>query len=487
MKSTVHMTVGALLDGVAQAPAALAALPVEGVTADSRVAGRGMVFFAVPGAKVDGASFGPQALQKGAVAVVSEAQPPAGVTAWIVVDNVRAALARAAALLHPGQPGTVAAVTGTSGKTSVAAFLRQIWLADRKQAASLGTLGVVAPSGKVYGSLTTPDPLTMHRLLEQLAGEGVTHLAIEASSHGLDQRRLDGVKLAAGAFTNLSRDHLDYHLDFESYLDAKLRLFRELLAPGQPAVIEADGERAAQVIAAARERRLRLFTVGRRGEGIKLVAARRDGFATRMTLEHEGRRHDVRLPLPGEFQAQNALVAAGLALVTGSAPDVVFPALEKLVGAPGRLERVGERNGALALIDYSHKPDALEKALAALRPYTTGRLICVFGCGGDRDAGKRPVMGEIATRLADVVIVTDDNPRSEPPDSIRAAILEGAPGAMEIGDRGLAIRRAVAMLKPGDVLMVAGKGHEEGQIVGAVTLPFSDRDEVAAALKGSEG
>lgn len=485
MKTPRSLTLGELLAGAAETPAALASRVVEGVTSDSRVAGRGMAFFAVPGVKVDGAAFGVQALQKGAVAVVSETPGPAGLEGWIVTTNVRAALAQAASRMHPGQPATVAAVTGTSGKTSVAAFLRQIWLADRKKAASLGTLGVVAPSGAVYGSLTTPDPLTLHRMMEQLAGEGVTHLAVEASSHGLDQHRLDGVKLAAGAFTNLSRDHLDYHSDFDSYLAAKLRLFRELLEPGQPAVIEADGDRAGEVIAAARARGLKVFTVGRHGDGIKLIGARREGFVTRLTLEHEGRRHDVRLPLPGDFQAQNALVAAGLALVTGTPAEVAFHALEKLVGAPGRLERVGEKNGALALIDYSHKPDALEKALQALRPYTTGRLICVFGCGGDRDAGKRPIMGEISTRLADVTIVTDDNPRSENPTSIRAQILASAPGAREIGDRREAIRAAVAMLQPGDVLMVAGKGHEEGQIVGAVTLPFSDKDEVAAALKGT--
>ena len=486
MKAPHRLALGALLADSAQVSPALAQRIVEAVTSDSRVAGRGAAFFALPGVKVDGAAFGAQALQRGAAVVVSEKPAPAGVSDWIVVPNVRLALAKAAARMHPGQPAIVAAVTGTSGKTSVAAFLRQIWLADRKKAASVGTLGVVAPSGAVYGSLTTPDPLTLHRTLEQLASEGVTHLAMEASSHGLDQHRLDGVKLAAGAFTNLSRDHLDYHADFEDYLAAKLRLFRELSQPGQPAVIEADGERSAEVAQAARERGLNVFTVGRHGEGIKLIGAKRQGFVTRLTLEHEGRRHDVRLPLPGDFQTQNALVAAGLALVTGTPASVVFPALEKLVGAPGRLERVGEKNGALALVDYSHKPDALEKALQALRPYTSGRLICVFGCGGDRDPGKRPIMGEISARLADVTIVTDDNPRSESAASIRAAVLAGAPGALEIGDRRAAIRHAVAMLEPGDVLMVAGKGHEEGQIVGAVTLPFSDKDEIAAALKGTD-
>lgn len=476
-------TLGALLEGVATVSPALAQRKVEGVTSDSRVAGPGAVFFAVPGAKIDGATFGAQALARGAAAVVSQSPAPQGSEGWIVVPDVRAALAVAAARMYPRQPATIAAVTGTSGKTSVAAFLRQIWLVAGKAAASLGTLGVVAPSGAVYGSLTTPDPVTLHRMLDELAREGVTHLAMEASSHGLDQRRLDQVKLSAGAFTNLSRDHLDYHSDFDSYLAAKLRLFRDLLTPGQPAVIEADGERSDEVISAARRRGLKVFTVGRRGADIKLLGAEREGFVTRLTLEHDGRRHDVRLPLPGDFQAQNALVAAGLALVTGAPAAMVFSALEHLAGAPGRLERVGERNGALALVDYSHKPDALEKALLALRPYATGRLICVFGCGGDRDAGKRPIMGEIAAHLADVVIVTDDNPRSEDPTSIRAQILAASPGAHEIGDRREAIRAGVAMLKPGDVLMVAGKGHEEGQIVGGVTHPFSDKDEVAAAIK----
>lgn len=483
--SAASLTLGALLAGEADTPAALAGLVAHGVTADSRVAGDGAVFFAIPGAKVDGAQFGAQALARGALAVVAQTPGPPGETRWIVANNVRAALSRAAARLYPRQPATIAAVTGTSGKTSVAAFLRQIWLADARQAASLGTLGVVSPTGAVYGSLTTPDPVTLHRTLDEMAGEGVTHLAMEASSHGLDQHRLDGVRLSAGAFTNLSRDHLDYHSSVEEYLAAKLRLFSELLAPGQPAVIEADGDRAAATIAAARARGLKVFTVGRAGDGVRLLGATRDGFATRLALEHDGRRREALLPLPGDFQTQNALVAAGLALVTGTPADTVFAALGDLAGAPGRLERVGETNGGLALVDYAHKPDALEKALATLRPYASGRLICIFGCGGDRDAGKRPIMGEIATRLADVVIVTDDNPRSEDPAAIRAAVMAAAPGAREIGDRREAIRAGVAMLGRGDVLVVAGKGHEEGQIVGATTRPFSDKAEIVAAMKGT--
>ncbi len=467
----------------ARLPDALAQARATGVTADSRLAGPGLLFFAIPGAKADGASFAADAARKGALAIVSESPARDVGAPWIIVPNVRRALSVAAARLHPRQPATIAAVTGTSGKTSVAAFLRQIWLACGDQAASLGTIGVVAPSGAVYGSLTTPDPVTLHRMLDQLAGEGVTHLAMEASSHGLDQHRLDGVRLSAAGFTNLSRDHLDYHPTLEAYLAAKLRLFEELLQPGQPAVIEADGDHADAVIAACAKRGLAVFTVGARGEGLALADATRDGFATLLDIRHRGRARRVRLPLAGTFQASNALVAAGLALVTGADAEAVFASLETLNGAPGRLERIGERNGGLAFVDYAHKPDALEKALLALRPYASGRLIVAFGCGGDRDQGKRPIMGEIATRLADVAIVTDDNPRSENPSAIRAAILAAAPGAIEIGDRRKAIETGVGMLAPGDVFLVAGKGHEEGQIVGGVTLPFSDHEAVATALK----
>ncbi|MBL8587535.1 MAG: UDP-N-acetylmuramoyl-L-alanyl-D-glutamate--2,6-diaminopimelate ligase [Methylobacteriaceae bacterium] len=475
------LTLGEALAGEADVPPALAATRIGAVTADSRAAGPGAAFFAIPGARADGAQFAASALAKGAAVVVAERA--LDVAPLVVAPNVRRALSRAASRLYPRQPATIAAVTGTSGKTSVAAFLRQIWLHTGHAAASLGTIGVVAPSGAIYGSLTTPDPASLHATLDRLAGEGVTHLAMEASSHGLDQHRLDGVRLAAGAFTNLSRDHLDYHPDLAAYLEAKLRLFRELLAPGQPAVIEADGDHAADVIAACRTRGLSVFTVGARGEGLKLLAAQREGFSTLLTIAHAGRERAVRLPLAGDFQASNALVAAGLALVTGAPADDVFAALERLAGAPGRLERVGERAGGIVIVDYAHKPDALDKALAALRPYARRRLIVAFGCGGDRDPGKRPMMGAIAARLADIVIVTDDNPRSEDPAAIRAQILAAAPGAREIGDRRAAIAAGVAMLEEGDVFLVAGKGHEEGQIVGATTLPFSDHEAVATALK----
>jgi UDP-N-acetylmuramoyl-L-alanyl-D-glutamate--2,6-diaminopimelate ligase len=456
----------------------------HGITADSRAVKPGSVFVAVPGTKADGLSFAAQAVAAGAVAIVAERKPealPAGAV-FIQVQNVRRALALAAARLYPRQPQTTAAVTGTSGKTSVAAFTRQIWDALGHQAASIGTVGVVTPKREIYGSLTTPDPVALHRTLDELANEGITHLAVEASSHGLDQHRLDGVRVAAGGFTNISRDHLDYHPTMEAYLAAKLRLFEALIVDNGAAVISADHEESRSVIAAAKARGLKLITVGRKGDGIRLLGTSIDGFAQVLKIEHAGKRYELRLPLVGAFQVENALVAAGLAIATGGAPGAVFAALPRLKGAKGRLDFAGERNGAPIFIDYAHKPDALEKALAALRPYVNNRLVVVFGCGGDRDSGKRPLMGAIAAENADRVIVTDDNPRSEDPQKIRAAILKAAPGATEIGDRGEAIRSAIAALQPGDVLLIAGKGHETGQIVGNRTLPFSDHEAVAAAL-----
>jgi UDP-N-acetylmuramoyl-L-alanyl-D-glutamate--2,6-diaminopimelate ligase len=405
----------------------------------------------------------------------------------IRLANPRRALALAAARLYPHQPATIAAVTGTSGKTSVAAFTRQIWQAHGFASASIGTIGLVTPTRAVYGSLTTPDPIALHRMLNDLVGEGITHLALEASSHGLDQFRLDGVRVSAAAFTNLSRDHMDYHPTLAHYLAAKLRLFDDVVAADGVAVVAADHPQSAAVLAAARARRLRVVTVGRNGdpaEGLRLDDAVIDRFGQRLTLTHAGRRIALRLPLVGEFQIENALVAAGLALGTGGDAPTVFGALEHLEGAKGRLELVGERDGASVFVDYAHKPDALEKALLALRPYAARRLIVVFGAGGDRDAGKRPLMGEIAARLADAVIITDDNPRSEDPATIRAAILAAVPNAREIGDRAEAIRVAVAELKPGDALLIAGKGHETGQIVAGHVLPFSDHEAAQAALAG---
>ena len=463
-----------------------AAIDIAGLSADSRKIKSGFLFIAIAGAKADGAHFAKQAAVAGAAAVVAEQRPdglPPAV-GFIQVANARRALALAAAKFYLRQPQTIAAVTGTSGKTSVAAFTRQIWSTLGFQAASIGTVGVVAPKGDRYGSLTTPDPVELHHTLDQLAGEGVTHLALEASSHGLDQHRLDGVRIATGGFTNLSRDHLDYHPTIEAYLAAKLRLFEDLILDGGTAVVGIDDCYAGQVVDAARKRRLKVMTVGEQGEDIKLAGGTIDGFAQVIDFVHGGRTYKVKLPLVGAFQVQNAALAAGLAIATGAEPARTFAALEHLTGAKGRLELVGNRNGAPIFIDYAHKPDALKKALASLRPYAKRKLTVVFGAGGDRDIGKRPIMGRVAVEGADKVIVTDDNPRSENPAAIRAAILADAPGAAEIGDRAEAIRKTIADLKAGDVLLIAGKGHETGQIVGDRILPFSDHEAVAAALQG---
>jgi UDP-N-acetylmuramoyl-L-alanyl-D-glutamate--2,6-diaminopimelate ligase len=462
------------------------AIDISGVTADSRKVKRGFLFVAIVGAKADGGHFARQAADAGAVAIAAE-QRPEGLSeavAFIRVKSPRRTLALAAAKVFPHQPQTIAAVTGTSGKTSVAAFTRQIWSVLGYQAASIGTVGVVSPKGEQYGSLTTPDPVDLHRTLDQLANEGITHLALEASSHGLDQHRLDGVRVAAGAFTNLSRDHLDYHPTIEAYLAAKLRLFEDLIAPGGTAVIAVDDCYAGQVIQAAKKRRLKVISVGEQGEDIGLVAGSIDGFAQVITIAHAGRTYKIRLPLVGAFQVQNAAVAAGLAIATGGEPARVFAALEILTGAKGRLELAGTHNGAPIFIDYAHKPDALKKALESLRPYASRQLIVVFGAGGNRDTGKRPIMGRIAAENADRVVVTDDNPRDENPAAIRAAILTDAPGATEIGDRAQAIKKTIAGLKIGDVLLIAGKGHETGQIIGDRVVPFSDHEAVADALQG---
>ncbi|CAN5282312.1 UDP-N-acetylmuramoyl-L-alanyl-D-glutamate--2,6-diaminopimelate ligase [soil metagenome] len=462
------------------------AVSVTGLAVDSRTVKPGDLFFALAGSKTDGARFIAQAISDGAVAVAGDHRHIGLPVPYVTTPNPRRALALAAAKFYPRQPAVIAAVTGTSGKTSVASFAREIWGRLGYRAASIGTIGLVSPKRTVYGSLTTPDPISLHRELDEIAGEGVTHLALEASSHGLDQFRLDGVRIAAGGFTNLSRDHMDYHPDVAHYLGAKLRLFLELVVDDGVAVIAADHEHSGQVIHAAQSRHLRLITIGRKasgaGEGIRLVDAAIDGFAQKLTVEHRGKTHSIRLPLVGDFQIENALVAAGLVIGTGGDAGQVFASLEYLEGAKGRLEQVGEHNGAPVFIDYAHKPDALAKALEALRPYAPRKLVVVFGAGGDRDSGKRPLMGAIASEQADGVIITDDNPRSENPATIRAAILAAAPGAIEIGDRAEAIRTAIAGLQPGDALLIAGKGHEIGQIIGDRTLPFSDHEAAAAAL-----
>ena len=458
---------------------------ISRLTADSRAAGPGTLFAALPGSKSDGAQFIPQAVQAGASAILMGDQPLEGdcPVPVIRVPDPRRALSLAAARYYARQPRTVVAVTGTNGKTSVTVFLRQIWEAAGHQGASLGTIGLISPGGAVTGSLTTPDPVSLHETMANLADDGVTHLALEASSHGLEQRRLDGVRLAAGAFTNLSRDHLDYHETIEEYLKAKLRLFDTLLPKGAAAVADADHPQAEAVERIARTRELDYRSVGVAGETLKLISTTRMKDGVRLLVEADGERHYVALPLVGSFQVANALVAAALAIATGVETPRALGALGSLQGASGRLELVGRHpGGAPVFVDYAHTPEALATALQALRPHTEGRLVVVFGAGGDRDSGKRPLMGEAASANADLVIVTDDNPRSEDPAAIRKAILAGCPGAEEIADRREAIRSAVAALRPGDVLLVAGKGHETGQIIGDKVLPFSDQDEARGAL-----
>jgi UDP-N-acetylmuramoyl-L-alanyl-D-glutamate--2,6-diaminopimelate ligase len=466
-------------------PVAGGDVTIAGITADSRHVQPGWLFAAIPGAKADGTRFVPEAVAKGAAAILvgegTRIDVPNGVV-LLAAAEPRRALSLMAARFYPAQPETIVAVTGTSGKTSVVDFTRQIFAALGHKAASLGTIGLVKPDGSAYGGLTTPDPVALHKTLAELRAESITHLAFEASSHGLDQHRLDGVRLKAAAFTNLGRDHLDYHPTMEAYLAAKLRLFTELLPPDGAAVINADAEHGPQVIAAARGGGRRILTVGQAGEALQLESLARDGFAQRLRVRHGGQSWGIRLPLLGDYQAANALLAAGLAIAAGEPAPRVLPALEQLKGVKGRLEIAGRVRGALIVIDYAHKPDALLAALEALRPFATGRLNLVFGCGGDRDKGKRAIMGRIASQYAHHVIVTDDNPRSEPPAAIRAEILSGAPAAREIGDRAEAIRAGMRLLGHGDVLLIAGKGHETGQIVGTTVRPFSDHEAVRAAL-----
>ncbi|HEV2566674.1 MAG TPA: UDP-N-acetylmuramoyl-L-alanyl-D-glutamate--2,6-diaminopimelate ligase [Microvirga sp.] len=469
-----------------------APLAVSKIASDSRKVEQGTVFFAVPGTKVDGMSFVPQAAASGAVAIVGEAPRPSGLpghVAYVQVSDVRRTLALAAARFYPRQPEKVVAVTGTSGKSSVADFTRQLFAHLGYKSASVGTLGVITSDGAAYGSLTTPDPISLHESFDRLANDGVTRLAMEASSHGIDQRRLDGVRLQAAGFTNLGRDHLDYHATTEAYAKAKMRLFDTLLPDDAPAIINADGPYADVFLHGVRARGLTLFTTGSMGETLRLVEARAEGFSQALTVEAFGRTIRTTLPLLGAFQVENALVAAGLVLAVEGEGRVeeVLEGFRFLKGVSGRLEQVGEIDGAICIVDYAHKPDALAHVLDALRPFVKGRLVCIVGCGGDRDRGKRPLMGRIASDKADLVIVTDDNPRSEDPAAIRAEVMKGAPGAREIGDRSEAIRTAVKELQEGDILVVAGKGHETGQIIGDRTLPFSDHDEVRAAIAERQG
>ena len=462
------VAMGAPMSGADGTPTALRA---SGITADSRAVRPGMVFAALPGALADGRRYIGDAVRAGAVAVLA----PLG-TQWpddvaprplLLAADARAALARMAARLAGPQPGCIVAITGTNGKTSTADFLRQLWGA---RAASLGTLGLVAEGFPPGESLTTPDPVALSGTLAALSRAGVTRVALEASSHGLDQRRLDGVALTAAGFTNLTRDHLDYHGDMVAYRAAKLRLF-ELLPEGALAAFstEADAESQAALRAVAARRGLRMLSVGAAGDDIRIQRA--DAIPDGQALEvlAFGARHSLKLALPGRFQADNAVLAAAL---TGHADAVA--ALPRLRGVRGRMELAVSLRGASAYVDYAHTPDALERLLTALRPHASGRLLCVFGAGGDRDPGKRPLMGAVVARLADAAIITDDNPRGEPPATIRAAIRRGAPDALEVGDRRAAIAAGLEMLRPGDVLVVAGKGHESGQTVAGITTPFDD-------------
>ena len=461
---------------------------ILGMTADSRKVQPGWLFAALKGSAQDGAAFAPMAIEKGAAAILSDGSAEAGNLPHVIADEPRRALALAAKRFHGEQPKTVVAVTGTNGKSSTVDFARQIWSRAGLKAASMGTLGAIGPNGKVDVGHTTPDPVTIHQTLEMLAGQGVTHCAMEASSHGLEQHRLDGVDLAAVAFLNFTQDHLDYHGTMDAYLQSKLRLFTALAPKGVPAIVNADSPQRDDFEAAARAAGLQVVSFGWKGEDLWIDELMPKQAGQSLFLYwRDVEQKPVELPLIGEFQALNALAAAALCLSLGMEFPAVADGLANLKPVKGRLEFVGKTDsGAAVLVDYAHTPDGLDVLLRAVRPHTAGRLKVIFGCGGDRDARKRPIMGEIASRQADDVIVTDDNPRSEDPAKIRAAVLAGAKGAREIGDRGEAIRTVIRELKKGDTLVIAGKGHETGQIIGKETLPFSDQDEALSALAGAK-
>ncbi|MGZ9105460.1 MAG: UDP-N-acetylmuramoyl-L-alanyl-D-glutamate--2,6-diaminopimelate ligase, partial [Rhodoplanes sp.] len=463
---------------------------IIGMTSDSRRVEAGFLFAALQGSHRDGRAFICDAVRRGAVAVLApvgtqlpKAADPVRPFVLITDDNPRRRLAQMAARFFERQPETIAAVTGTNGKTSVVNFLRQIWSMLGLRAASMGTLGIKAPNFEATGSLTTPDPVELHRALAQLADDGVHYLALEASSHGLEQNRLDGLRIKAAAFTNLSRDHLDYHGSMDAYFAAKRRLIGELLADGGTAVLNADVAEFVPLAEAISGRDVRIMTFGWHGGDIRLDAVEALAHGQRLTISIGSRVHRIAVPLVGTFQATNVLCALALAIATGADPAAAVMALASLEGVRGRVQRAGQRsNGAAVYVDYAHTPDALQAVLTALRPHARNRLHVVFGCGGDRDRGKRREMGAIAANLADDVIVTDDNPRSEDPAAIRRQILEGCPAAREIGDRSEAILRAVETLATGDVLVVAGKGHESGQIIGDAVIAFDDVEVVRAAI-----
>ncbi|TVR98788.1 MAG: UDP-N-acetylmuramoyl-L-alanyl-D-glutamate--2,6-diaminopimelate ligase [Rhodospirillales bacterium] len=467
---------------------------ISGLTSDSRRVEPGFLFAALPGSRSDGRAFIGDAVRRGAAAVLAspgaggiEAPPGSPPPLLLIDDNPRRRFALMAAAFYRRQPATVAAVTGTNGKTSVVSFLRQIWLATGTPGASLGTLGLVAPGIARPGNLTTPDPVDLHRMLAELADAGVQHLAMEASSHGLAQHRLDGVRIAVAGFTTLGRDHLDYHGSMEAYAAAKRRLFGELVAEGGAVVLNADDPLSEELAGAAVRRGVRVLSYGRSGQDLRLLRLETNPTGQRLTVASDRDVWRISLPLVGDFQAANALCAVLMAVAAGTDAKAGMAALETLEGVPGRMQPVARRaHGATIYVDYAHTPDALAAALAALRPHVAGRLILVFGCGGDRDAGKRPEMGRIAAQQADHVIVTDDNPRSEQAAAIRRQILDACPGAREIGDRADAISQAVAGLDPGDVLLIAGKGHETGQTVGDRVIPFDDAAVAADAVRRTD-
>jgi len=453
---------------------------VTGFAIDNRKVAPGTVFGAFQGAALNGEDFIPAAVAAGAVAVVARPEARVEGAVHIAASNPRQVFARLAARFFTPVPDVLVAVTGTNGKTSTVEMTRQIWRMAGHRAASIGTLGVTTADESISTGLTTPDIVTFLANMSGLAREGVTHVAYEASSHGLAQYRNEGLVVAAGGFTNLSRDHLDYHKTMEHYFAAKMRLFDEVVADDGAAVIWADDEWSARAADHARQRGLRLFTVGEQGDAIRLVSRKPGQLGQVLELVHDGQARTVNLPLIGAYQAANALVSAGLVLATGGEPAQVFDALGRLQPVRGRLERAAiSRAGAPVYVDYAHTPDALEAAIAALRPHCSGRLIVVFGAGGDRDAGKRPEMGRVVAAQADSGIVTDDNPRSEDPAAIRAAVLAGGAGQLtEIGDRRAAVAAAIAQAGCDDIVLIAGKGHEQGQIIGAGdtlrVLPFDD-------------
>lgn len=469
---------------------------LTGLTLDSRAVQPGWLFAALPGARTHGGTFIAKALEQGAAAILTDAEGArlaeaalaASNAALILAEDAREALARAAALWFGAQPACMVAVTGTNGKTSVATFARQIWSEIGHAAINLGTTGVegawTAPS-----SHTTPDAVTLQSVLAQAARAGVTHAAMEASSHGIDQRRLDGVRLRAAGFTNLTQDHLDYHGTMEAYFAAKLQLFTRLLPDEGTAVVNLRGEKGPEVAAIARNRGLPLLTVGHGEDAdLRILGQRFDATGQDLRLAWQGKPHQVRLGLIGGFQAENVLVAAGLCIGAGAAPGDVMRALPLLSGVRGRMQLAARRrNGASVFVDYAHTPDAIETALRALRPHVMGRLVVVFGAGGDRDRTKRPLMGAAAAAHADVCIVTDDNPRSEDPAAIRAAILAACPEATEVGDRAEAILRGVDALLPGDALLIAGKGHETGQVIRGDVFPFDDVEQASIAVAALDG